>query len=106
MQLRLEQGAVRVLAGENPFLEYAFFEQIFHGLANILEVLASFVFHAAVGVTCGIASEAAAAATEGRRRDHILAFAKLSEAKLEDPGAVPVDEHDAEERESAQQVRE
>ena len=54
-----------ILAGENPFLEHAFLQELFHRIGNILEMLAGFVVDAALGVTSVIAGIAVAAACGG-----------------------------------------
>ena len=104
MQLGFEQGAVGIVAGENPFLEHALFQQLLHRLGDVLEVLASFVFNPALGVASVIAGVAIAAAAARQRMEQVVALGQLAQAKIEDAGAMPVDQHHTQQRRRAQQV--
>ena len=105
MQLGFEQGAVGIRAGENPFLEHTFFQQLLHSLGHVLEVLASLVFDAALGMTSVIAGISIAPALARKRMEQVFALGQFAQAKIEDAGPVPVDQHHAQQRGCAQQVR-
>ena len=90
VQLRLEQWEVSVLAGENPFLEHGFFQQRFQSFSHILEVLANFVLHAALGVASVISSETIASATTRQRMEQIFTLGQLTQAQVENASPVTI----------------
>src|SRR5271167_3782403 len=104
MQLRLQQREVLVLAGENPFLEYAFIHQYLQSLGHILEMLASLVLDPALGVASVVAGKSVAATSAGDGMEQVFALGQLAEAKIENAGPVAVDQHHAEQRKRAQKV--
>ncbi len=70
----------------------------------MLEMLAGLVFHAALGVASVIAGISVTAALAGQGVEQIFALGQFAEAKIEDAGAVPVDQHNAQQRGRAQKV--
>ena len=98
MELRLEQGAVRVLAGEDPILENALLHQLFQVVGNVLEVLADFIFDAALGVASLVSSEPITASPAGQRMEEVLAFREFAKAKIEDAGTMSVQKNDGQKR--------
>src|SRR5206468_7045505 len=95
MQLRLKQREMRILAGENPFLEYMAFQQVLQRRGHVLEVLADLVFNPALGVTAVIAGITVTAAPARQWVEQVFALGQLAEAKVKDAGPVPVNQHDA-----------
>ena len=70
----------------------------------MLEMLAGLVFHAALGMASVVAGIAVTAAFARQRLEQVFALGQLAEAKIEDAGAVPVDQHDAQQRRGAEQM--
>jgi hypothetical protein len=104
VQLGFEQCAMRIGAGQNPFLEHAFFQQVLQRFRDMFEMLTSLVFHAALGVASVIAGISVTAAFARQRLEQVFAFRQFAEAKIEDAGPVPVDEHNAQQRRGTQQM--
>jgi hypothetical protein len=104
MELRFKEGAVCILAGENPFLEHAFFQKFLQYSGYILEMLASFVFDAALGVPSVIARIAVAAATPRQGMKQIVEFRQFAEAKIEDASAMAVDQNYTQQWRSSEKV--
>jgi hypothetical protein len=98
MELRLEQWAVGVLAGKNPILENTFIHQIFQVVGNMLEMLADFIFDAALGVAALVSGEPVAAPSAGQRMEEVLAFGEFAKAKIEDAGAMSVQKNNGQKR--------
>ena len=104
MQIAVRAASDEVLAAENPFLEYALFQRLLQSLGNRFEVVAGFVFDAALGMAAVVSGITVAAALAGERLKQALALGQFAEAKIEDAGPVTVDQHDAQPRKRAQQV--
>ena len=67
MQLRFKYRAVRILAGKNPFFEYALFQQLLQQSCNILEMMPDFVFDAALRVAAIVTAETIASSSPRKR---------------------------------------
>ena len=98
MELRLEQRAVRVLAGEDPILENALIHQLFQVFGNVLEMLARFIFDAALGVAAFVSGEPITASAARQRMEEVFAFGQFAKAKIEDAGAMAVEKNNAQQR--------
>ena len=98
MELRLEQWAVRVLAGKDPILKNTFIHQLFQVFGNVLEMLADFIFDTALGVAAFISGETIAASSPRQRVKEVLAFGKFAQAKIEDAGAMSVQKNNGQKR--------
>ena len=96
MELRLEQWTMRVLAGKNPFLENTFVHQLLQTLSDVLEVLAHFIFDAALGVAAFVSGESIAPSPAGQRMEQVLTFSEFAKAKIEDASAMFVQKHNGE----------
>ena len=68
-------------------------------------MLAGFVFDAALGVTAVVSGKAIAAAAMGKRMKQVFALGQFAQTKIEDAGAVAIDQHYAQPRGRAEQVR-
>ena len=98
MELRLKQRPMRILASKDPLLENTLIHQLFQVFSNVLEVLAHFIFDAALSVTALVASEPIAPPTAGQRMEQVLAFGEFAQAKIEDSGAMFVQKDNGQKR--------
>src|SRR4029077_20752807 len=98
MELRLEQWAMRVLAGKDPILENTSIHQLFQVFGNVLEMLAHFIFDPALSMPALISGETIAASSAWQRMEEVLAFGKLAKAKIEDAGAMSVQKNNGQKR--------
>ena len=98
MELRLEQRAVGVLAGQNPILENTLLHQLFQVFGDVLEMLAHFIFDTALSMAALVSAETIASSPAGQRMEEVLAFGKLAKPKIEDAGAMSVQKNNGEKR--------
>src|SRR5579872_1596290 len=91
MQLRFEDGAVRVRAGENPLLENASFQQLFQSFGDILKMLTGLIFNPALCVAAVVAGEAITASAAGKGVEQIFALGQFAQPEIENAGAVTID---------------
>src|SRR5579872_6033370 len=104
VQLWFELRPMNVLTTENPFLEDSFFQRLFQDFGNCLEVLASLVVDAALGVASVVPGITIAAPLAGQRLEQSFALGQLSEAKFEEASAVTIDQNDTQPWEGSKQV--
>jgi hypothetical protein len=98
MELRLEQRAVRVLAGKDPILKNTFIHQLFQVFGNVLEMLAHFIFDTALGVAAFISGETIAASSPRQRMEEVFPLGEFAQAKVKDAGAMSVQKNNGEKR--------
>src|SRR5580704_985068 len=104
MQLRFKNGEMRVLASKDPFLEDTHLEQLLQCFRNVLEMLAGFIFDAALGMAAIVAGESVAASAARQGMKQVFTFGQFAQTKIENPGTMAIDQHNSKQRRRTQEM--